>query len=319
MVTIEDKVYQALKQMYSLAHALVTFLFKYLRQNYDALAEYARSNYISRLPEDSFTFRSRYHPELNRRLLVPEKAATTQPGQGGPADIAPPAAADLRRVLQYQIALFLAGGETAPNAARRAREALARALAGQAWPETSTGTPALAQLTRTLVRSPANVGWRALPGNAQLTLEDFLADSSFAEGAPLGLADQLEQFWKQALPNLDVNRNLMRDELKDPHPDWELRQQNFAEVMPLEHAAMVVGLPQEAHPAFGKSAGESGAAMLASLDPFALTVVRTLHGLMLSTESFPRLRYLTQVWARLDPADRARLVLPISAGYGAAP
>ena len=319
MVTIEDKVYQALKQMYSLAHALVTFLFKYLRQNYDALSEYARSSYVSRLPEDSFTFRSRYHPELNRRLLLPDKTATAQPGQTGPAGIAPPAAADLRRVLQYQIALFLAGGETTPDAARRAREALARAVSGQAWPETSTRTPALAQLTRTLVRSPANVGWRALPGNAQLTLEDFLADSSFAEGAPLGLADQLDQFWKQALPNLDVNRNLMRDELKDPHPDWELRQQNFAEVMPLEHAAMVVGLPQEAHPAFAKSAGQSGATVLASLDPFALTVVRTLHGLTLSTESFPRLRYLTQVWARLSPADLGRLVLPLSAAYGAAP
>jgi hypothetical protein len=317
MMTIEDRVYQALKQAYDLAHALVTHLFKYMRQNYDALSEYARSSYVSRLPKDSFTFRSRFHPELNRRILTPPEVPV--PGQAG--QVGQPAASDLRLVLQYQIALALAGNRTAsgaaptPEAARRAREVLMRALPGQVWPDPLVGGPALAQLTRALVKSPANVGWRALPGSAQLTLEDFLADSNFAEGAPLSMADQADQFWKQALPNLDVNRNLMRDELKDPHPDWELRQQNFAEVMPLEHAAMVVGLPQEAHPALTKSAGQAGATLLGSLDPFALTVVRTLHGLTLSTESFPRIRYLTQVWAYLNPADRARLTLPLPAGY----
>jgi hypothetical protein len=316
MVTIEDRVYQALKQTYGLAHGLVTHLFKYLRQNYDALSEYARANYVSRLPEDSFTFRSRYHPELNRRILTPPGPSV--PGQ--PGQLGQPAAAELRSVLQYQIALYLAGGRAVgegavmPEAARRARQALTHALPGQAWPETLAGPSTLAQLTRALVKTPVNVGWRALPGSAQLTLEDFLADSNFADGAPVSLADQVDQFWKQALPDLDVNRNLMRDELKDPHPDWDLRQQNFAEVMPLEHAAMVVGLPQEAHPAFAKSAGQAGATLLGSLDPFALTLVRTLHGLTLSPESFPRLRYLTQVWARLSPADRARLSLPLPAG-----
>ncbi len=320
MVTIEDRVYQALKQVYGLIHGLSTHLFKYMRQNYDALAEYARSSYVSRLPEDSFTFRSRFHPELNRRILTPtESRAPNQPGQMGQ-----PAFVDLQREMQYQVALYLAGGRaagdaaTTPEAARRAREALTHALPGQAWPEPA-GAPTLAHLTRALVKSPANVGWRSLPGSAQLTLEDFLADPNLADGAPAALADQVEQFWKQALPNLDVNRNLMRDELKDPHPEWELRQQNFAEVMPLEHAAMVVGLPQEAHPAFAKSAGQASAPLLASLDPFALTVVRTLHGLKLSTDSFPRVRYLTLEWERLSAVDRARIALPLPAAYRVEP
>ena len=132
MVTIEDRVYQALKQVYGLIHGLSTHLFKYMRQNYDALAEYARSSYVSRLPEDSFTFRSRFHPELNRRILTPTGSrAPNQPGQ-----MAQPPFGDLQREMQYQVALYLAGGRaagdaaTTPEAARRAREALTRALPG---------------------------------------------------------------------------------------------------------------------------------------------------------------------------------------------
>ncbi len=311
-LTVEDQVYLLLKQAYDLAHGLVSHLFAYLQQTYDTLHDYVHAAYAWRLPETSFTFNIRFHPELNRRILaLPERTAT-----GRPASPTPPASAELKQILQYQGALFVAGhgrpAEAAQAAPRLAREALAASLS-----ETATAPQALAGLVDAGVRSPVYAGWRALPGSAQLTLEDFLADTSFATGAPLSLAEQMDQGWKQALPNLDINRNMLRDELKDVHPGWELRQQNFAEVMPLTHAAMILGLPNEANPAFAKSAGQVGATVLASLDPFSLTLVRTLHGLALSAESFARVGYLARAFERLAAADRQRLCLPLPAAYPA--
>jgi len=309
-LAIEARVIQTLRQAYGLAFGLVTHLFQYLRQTYDSLNQYARSGYTSAQPEDSFTFRTRYHAELNRRILVPQEAPAE-----GVRKAARPAPEALRQILQFQVALYLVGGRTpSEGAARLAQESLKEA----ALPEAAASPLALARAIQGAVGRHSPAAWRALPGSAQLTLEDFLADTNFAEGAPLSLADQLDQLWKQALPNLDLNRNLMRDELKDPHPGWELRQQNFAEVVPLTHDAMVLGLPAEANPAFAKSAGQIGATQLASLDPFELTLVRTLHGLRLSTVSFPRYRNLRRSFASLDTATRERLCLPLPAPYPAA-
>lgn len=306
-LTIEDRVYQTLKQVYGLAHGLVTHLCQYLRQTYDALNQYSRSSYAWQQPEDSFTFRTRFHSELNRRILAPSEAPAA--GQRQPAR---PTPAALTQILQFQVALYLVAGHTpSAAAARLARES----LAGSSLPAAATLPQALARVLRELVRQPAQATWRALPGSAQLTLEDFLADTIFADGAPLSLAEQVDQLWKQALPNLDVNRNMMRDELKDHHPGWELRQQNFAEVVPLQHEAMVLGLPGEANPAFAKSAGQIGATQLASFDPFALTFVRTVHGLRLSTDSFPRFRYLWQAFVSLGDDARQQLCLPVAAPY----
>jgi hypothetical protein len=141
-LAIEDRVVQTLRQVYSLAFGLVTHLFQHLRQNYDALNLYSRSGYVSRQPEDSFTFRTRYHAELNRRILAPQE------GPASARPLAPPSPDALRQILQFQVALYLVGGRTPSEAA--ARLAI-ESLKDAALPEAAASPRALARDRKSVV------------------------------------------------------------------------------------------------------------------------------------------------------------------------